>query len=236
MNIVKTTNELNRSDYLVGIEEQKEQVINDRIVEGFLGQLLDTELIGHAPKVDWESFRSWEKKITSNFDVPVSSVTTRMARVFFALAYIEKPQTIACIGSAWGNALIWLSSGAPKAQCFGIDINMNLCEIARQNFSSISCKATFLAKDGREVAEFLPEIDLLLLDADDPVFGKKVLIPIIKSLRGNLSNNSLVLAHDAALMKFQEDFKEYRDTLCKLGFRKTMTLEIDRCGLEVSRL
>lgn len=224
------------TDYSFGAESVKERYTNDQIADGLVAQLVEHGFVANHPKGKWQEFHDWEEVVHNAFDVPVSSITTRMARLLFALARDSQPRTIVCAGSAWGNALVWLAGGAPKARCIGIDIDADSSALAARNFTAVNRDIEILVADARNVSDMLPEIDLLLLDADDPESGKGILVPILEALWGKLSDGALVLAHDATLPTFKDDFVAYRATLVRLAARKTIVVPIDRCGLEVTLL
>ena len=232
----KATSPGQSATYAFGAESARESLLNDQITDGLLAQLVEREFLGSHPQGDWHEFHSWQQVVHGAFEVPVSSITTRMARILFALARDSRPHTIVCAGSAWGNALVWMAGGAPEAHCIGIDIDADSSAIAARNFAAVGREVDILVEDARTVADALPKIDLLLLDADDPETGKGILAPILEALRPRLSHQALVLAHDAALPAFEEDFDAYRATVARLGARRTIKVPIDRCGLEVTLL
>lgn len=223
-------------EYLFGEESAFESEVNDKIVSGFHNQLQKFGLLDGSVTIDWADFHLRRRIITANFQVPESSVTTRMARLLYSISNSLQPSSIVCVGSAWGNALVWLAAGAPTAKCFGVDIDERSTIGAIKNFDSIGYKAEFIIADGRKSSRRLPKVDLLLLDTDDSINRKGILVLILEHLLPKLSENCVVLAHDAALSKFEADFKLYRKALVQFGFKKTALIPVDHCGLEVSLL
>lgn len=224
------------TDYFFGAESAKERRFNDRIADGFMAYLVKHGFVACHSENVWREFHGWQKVVHDAFDVPVSSITTRMARLLFALARASDPSTIVCVGSAWGNALVWLAGGAPGAHCVGIDIDAESSAIAVRNFAAVGREVDIVVADARTVAGSLPEVDLLLIDADDSETGKGILVPILEAFRERLSDRALVLAHDAALPTFEDDFVAYRAAVVELAARRTIRVPIDQCGLEVTLL
>lgn len=222
--------------YTFGAEEPEEQRLNDLVADGMLDALVTHGFLQGHQRNDWTAFRRLQSQVQANFEVPVSSITTKMARLLFAISRARQPHTIVCAGSAWGNALVWLAGAAPQSTCVGVDIDPEASAIAERNFAEIGRPVTILVEDARAVADRLPPVDLLLLDADDPETGKGILVPILESLSPVLSRGSMVLAHDSALPTFADDFVAYRQALISRASQRTMNIPIDRCGLEVTLL
>ena len=223
-------------DYAFGAEGTHEQQVNDLVADGMLDALVARGFLDGHRRDDWAAFRALQMQVYATFEVPVSSITTRMARLLFAISRARQPKTIVGAGSAWGNALVWLAGGAPQADCVGIDIDPDASAVAERNFAAIGRPVTILVEDARDVAGRLASVDLLLLDADDPETGKGILVPILESLSPVLSRGSLVLAHDSVLPTFADDFVAYREAVAARAAQRTMNVPIDRCGLEVTLL
>ncbi len=223
-------------DYAFGAESPRERQINDRVADGMLLALVSHGFVPDHQQADWAMFQEWQELVHTRFDVPVSSITTRMARLLYAVSRATRPRTIVCAGSAWGNALVWLAGGSPGAECIGVDIDPGCSAVAVRNFEAIGRDARILVEDARAVADQLPQVELLLLDADDAETGKGILVPILESLSPVLHPGSLVLAHDSALPTFAEDFVAFRAALVARAAQKTINVPIDRCGLEVTLL
>jgi len=224
------------SDYTFGVENPREQQINDRVADGMLQALVSHGFVADHRAENWAAFRDWQALVNARFEVPTSSITTRMARLLYAISRAAQPRTIVCAGSAWGNALVWLAGGSPEAECTGLDIDPDASAVAVRNFEAVDRAVNILVEDARTVADRLPPVDLLLLDADDAETGKGILVPILESLAPVLHPGSLVLAHDSALPTFARDFVSYRTALVARAAQRTINVPIDRCGLEVTLL
>lgn len=224
------------ADYAFGAEDAQEQQINDRVTDGMLKLLVAHGFLDGSERDDWAAFRRLQVQVHARFEVPMSSITTRMARLLFAISRACRPKTIVCAGSAWGNALVWLAGAVPEAECIGIDLDLDASAIAERNFAAIGRAVTILVDDARTVVDRLPPVDLLLLDADDTETGKGILVPILESLSPALRRGSLVLAHDSAVPTFADDFVAYREAVVARGAQRTINVPIDRCGLEVTLL
>lgn len=228
--------ELAASNHTFGPEGAREREANDRVADRMLEAMVTHGFLDEHRTDDWAEFRVLQERVDARFEVPVSSITTRMARLLYAVSRAARPRTIVCAGSAWGNALVWLAGGSPDARCFGIDIDPTASAAAVRNFEEIGRELTMLVDDARAVAHLLPQVDLLLLDADDAETGKGVLVPILESLSPVLHSGTLVLAHDSALPTFADDFVAYRAAVVARSAQRTINVPIDRCGLEVTLL
>ncbi len=223
---------------LFGTENPVEARINDLMVNGALAKLQQFGVIPAADAPDWARYRAGAAIIDEVFDVKVSSITTRMARLLFGITTAVKPRTIACIGSARGNALAWMALAAPDATVIGVDVDAPAMAVAAENFDRAHLRADWMVTDGRRLGQLItPGLDLVLLDADDPDTGKDILCDLLVAIGPSLSRPGVVLAHDACHAPFAGAFGRYRDTLTgALAARRSVTMPIDRYGLEVTAL
>lgn len=224
--------------HLFGAEGTEEAVINDLIVQSALDRLRDHGALPPGLPVDWSGYHEVATRVTSAFEVQVSSITTRMSRLLYGIAQAVTPSALACVGSAWGNAVAWLAAGAPDSYVLGIDVDADATAVAARNFRRAGLRADWLIADGRQLEPLLGRrFDLVLLDADDPHSGKGLLAELLPSLRPLLAPSAVVAAHDSCHPKFVDDFAVYRTALrAVLNARVSVRMPIDWCGLEVTAL
>jgi predicted O-methyltransferase YrrM len=120
----------------------------------------------------------------------------------------------------------------------GVDVDEVALAGARANFARLGAGGveTWLAA-GREALDRLPgPIDLLYLDAEEPGRGKAIYLDLLDIAYPKLRPGALVLAHDISVPKFRADLSAYlaraRD---RSRFAATACLEIDPCGLAITR-
>jgi predicted O-methyltransferase YrrM len=211
-----------------------------KLVEACL-QLLGRSGLLSDMTLDWAPFETALSNFRREMTIDQSAITTRMARLLYALSATKRPRRLLVVGSYQAAALAWLALGAPEAAAIGVDINPAANEVARANLQRAGLFNTVvLQRDGHNVGELLGgPIDLLLLDAEAEVDGrasKLIYSSLISSLEPHLARNALVLAHDACWPTFESDFTVFRRRLLDCGsFHVPMTLPIDRFGLMVTR-
>lgn len=216
----------------------------DEIVNGLLARLMSAGVLpqAHFPA---EAFHELRERVHAAFEVPETSITPLMSRTLFALAASLRPSRVVGIGTYAGNALVWLAgpglSDPPvyeAPQVLGCDIDTAATVLARGNFSRLDPAAPveLVCADGHDVlAAGDDPIDLLYLDADDPVDRKGIYLSLLEAALPRLRPGSVVLAHDVLLPLFAEHVSAYLDRV-RDGetFRASLALAVDECGLELS--
>jgi predicted O-methyltransferase YrrM len=192
----------------------------------------------------WDSFGRTSAVIHHTFDIPPTAVTPMMRRLLFALGRAARPRTIAGVGTYVGYAFAWLLGDAsdPAAHRFdravGIDVDRVANEQARRNCDALghADRLSFLDEDGAEALrrwEHGP-IDILYLDLDDPVRGKRPYVDVLAAALPHLAPGALVLGHDPCVERFKDDIARYHEFVRASSLLGPWVLGVDACGLSVA--
>ncbi|WP_425101842.1 class I SAM-dependent methyltransferase [Tropicibacter sp. S64] len=216
-----------------------------------LAAIVDTAaaLLSHAgladgwPPFDVGAYRTAQRRIEPTFEVPQTTISPVMRRMLFHIGYSAVPRHIYAAGSYVGFAFAWLVAGRdarPGAfTARGTDIDARATQIATRNLAHLRPGGVTLATcDAREdLRHDGPPIDLLFIDVDEPDGRKDAYTEIARIARGRLAPGALVLAHDPLVPLFARDFARYHAFLSDdPGFGPTVTLPLDDCGLDVTRV
>lgn len=196
------------------------------------------------PRYPADDFHALRARVGEAFEVPQTSITPIMSRTLFALSASLRPRRIVGIGTYAGNGLVWLAGPAlwgrraTDAQVVGCDIDPGACELARRNFRRLDSAEPVELRccDGHELlAEGDDPIDVLYLDADDPTIRKGVYRSLLEQALPRLRPDAVVLAHDVMLPIFAADLRPYLEMVREGGgFRASLALAVDGCGLELT--
>ena len=194
---------------------------------------------------DWDRYKAFRQRIRSSFIVPETSVTPLMARVLYGLAALARPERVLCVGCYAGNALAWMAGAGfgpdpvyRGALALGVDIDRGAVEAATANFAraGMADRVECRCMDGLDIPRQGQKFDLVLLDADDGESRKAIYYPLLDAIYPLVDDGGLILAHDIAVPRFREQLGRYRELVRDPArFAVTASLEIDDCGLEVSR-
>lgn len=222
-------------------------VVLDKLALKILESLANRNLIpDNAKNFNWKQFHVLRSKAKKKFVVPETSITPLMSRVLFGITAYYRPMRILAIGTYVGNSFLfllgpYLSTNSSRLKyAYGIDINEKATQIAKSNFESLRepfRKIKILTENGLTFSKKLhKKFDLIYIDVDDQILRKKIYIQILKNAYPFIKKGGIVLAHDICVPKFKKDLSDYlsyvRD---KQLFKDTQTLEIDYCGLEISK-
>lgn len=222
------------------------KTVADLLALRILHNLTNSGIIPAKPKdFSWDSFHNLREKAQKTFLIPETSITPLMARVLFGIVSFVKPSRILGIGTYAGNSFLWLVGPFIQSEkylldyAYGIDIDAEATRLAKKNFSSlcVNSRIRFISVDGHTVSQRLKnKFDLVFMDADDLILRKKIYLSILRNIYYNIESGGLLLAHDICVPKFKEDLRYFLNEVknTKL-FIKTQSLEIDYCGLEVSK-
>lgn len=184
-----------------------------------------------------DAFHQFKVGLKGRFVTTGTTITPMMERILFGLADAKRPRRTVALGSFEGYALAYLAAHR-SGQVVGYDINPDCCELARQNFAAIGLSdwVTIKAEDAFAAQEDAASIDLLYVDVEAGG-SKAAYVPLLEAWYPRLRPGALILAHDISVEKFQADLAPYmalvRD---KRRFSATISLRVDFCGLEVTRV
>jgi len=225
-------------DIHVGRESTSERIYNDMLVSSTLDIVSKNLCLN--PDHSWLSnFHEFYESAASKCFFSKSSVTTRMARLLFAIGSICSYKRVAIVGSAEGSALIWLSAPNQDAEAniIGVDLSEKRNDVARLNISNLDISnISILNIDGSCLHEMVDYIDLLLIDTYSSRNGKYSYSTILESLESKIREGGIIVAHDVSYPKFRNEMATY---LCivrdKSRFSYTVSVELDSFGLEITK-
>jgi predicted O-methyltransferase YrrM len=199
-----------------------------------------------APAVSaLDSFEHLDAIVRAGFQVPHTTMTALARRVLFGIATAVQPATAMVLGSFVGYATVWLFGPAllpeplfrPR-RLIACDIFPPAIEQARENFSVFETGSLvdWRVQDAASLLDhYSGTIDLLYIDVDSEHAGKTAYADLLERGVPHLAPGALVLAHDVTHPYYREDVQPYLDAVRDHRvFRKTATLGIDPCGLEVT--
>lgn len=198
-----------------------------------------------APAVAPDSFEQLDAIVRAGFHVPHTTMTPLARRVLFGIATAVQPATAVVLGSFVGYATVWLFGPAllpeplfrPR-RLIACDVFPPAIEQARQNFSVFGAESLIewcIVDAASLLNNYSGTIDLLYIDVDSEHAGKTAYADLLERAVPYLAPGALVLAHDVTHPYYREDVQPYLDAVRdRQVFRKTATLGIDPCGLEVT--
>ena len=197
-----------------------------------------------APVFWPDQFRELDDFVRQNFEVPHTTMTALARRILFGIAVTAKPSTAVVLGSFVGYGAVWLFGPALLPEPLFQATSLVACDIfppaiaqAARNFSAFGSTLVDLRVQAAEqlLAEFSQPIDLLYIDVDSAETGKRMYADLLRAAVPLLAPGALVLAHDVTHPFYLEDVASYQSLVRdRRQFRRTATLEIDPCGLEVT--
>lgn len=222
------------------------KTVADVLALRVLQNLTNLGIIPAKPKdFSWDSFHNLRQKAQKAFLIPETSITPLMARILFGIVTFVEPSRILGVGTYAGNSFLWLVGPFIQSEryfldyAYGIDTDAKATKLAERNFSSIDAnpRIRFISADGHTVSQKLKKkFDLVFMDADDSTLRKKIYFSILRNIYPNINSGGLLLAHDICVPKFKEDLRYFLNEVNNTNlFIKTQSLEIDYCGLEVSK-
>lgn len=190
-----------------------------------------------------DAFHTWKLQMKERFVSRGTTITPVMERALFGLAAVHQPKLTVALGSFEGYALAWLTgplAGAAGARFIGYDVDGAVCETARRNFQSLGLEeqVTIMQKDAFQGPGEPSQgpVDLLYIDIEAQ--GSKAgYTPLLEAWYPLLRPGALVIAHDISVEKFTAELAPYSQLVRdRSRFQATVSLRIDPCGLEVTRV
>lgn len=219
------------------IQEVAERVLSRLSEEGFFQVRI--------PFFGQDAFEYLDHVVHVGFQVPHTTMTPLARRVLFGIATALRPARMMVLGSFVGYAAVWLFGPALLANPLFRPQSMVACDVfppaidqAKENFSVFKTAelVDWRLEDAADLLDHYSEnIDLLYLDVDSEHDGKSSYADLLARAFPHLAPGSLVLAHDVTHPFYEEDVASYLTAVRdRRNFRKTATLRIDPCGLEVT--
>ena len=217
--------------------------VADALADRIVLRCAEEGLVRSGVTVDWGVYHDLRTRVRETFRVPETTITPLMARVLYGISHAAGARRILGIGTYAGNALVWLAlpalaAGAPQRRIVGVDVDDSATELARENFERLGLgPVECVTMDGHDAAEALGDTwDLVLLDADDPEGRKTIYLSLLDAVYPHVRPDGLVLAHDICVPLFHDQMAEYQERVRdEERFAASLPLEIDDCGLEVSK-
>ena len=184
-----------------------------------------------------EAFHRFKLGLKGRFVTTGTTITPIMERVLFGLADAHRPRRTVALGSFEGYALAYLAAHR-SGQVVGYDIDPGCCQLARQNLAAVGLSdwVTIKTEDAFAAQEEAASIDLLYVDVEAGG-SKAAYLPLLETWYPRLRPGALVLAHDISVEKFQADLAPYMAQVRDKGrFSASISLRVDFCGLEVTRV
>lgn len=242
------SDEFEPSELTAPMREPENSAEQDRLATEIIDRLVKA---GFLPARDTlfsaEDFRRLAERVNSAFSVPHTTMTPLARRVLFGISAAQRPRVAVVLGTFVGYAAVWLfGPGLPPNALFnaermiGCDIFEPALEQAKANFGALSPENSspveLLLEDAHKLLDRIDEpIDMLYLDVDSKDRGKRDYHDLLRRSEERLNTNALVLAHDVTHPFYVEDVADYQQAVKdKSRFRRTATLHIDPCGLEVT--
>jgi len=197
-------------------------------------------------EADWSAYVEAQRKIEA-FVVPWTTVTSLMRRFFYALSAAVLPERIVGAGTYAGFGFAWFVMGQAKgtkvtrlAEAVGLDVNAQATTLARQNTAALGLGER-LRFEQADAAAWLrasrTPISLLYIDIESADTGKSGYAEVFQAARPRLVSGALIVAHDACVPMFSEDFAHFHLAITSDPcLRGPVILPLDECGVSVSRV
>lgn len=219
--------------------------VADELATRALRAAADAAVLPDAPMPDWDRYKQFRRQVRETFQVPDTTITPLMARVLYGVAHLIRPRRLLVVGSYYGNTLVWLTgpgfgplSSYHGEYGLGVDVDEEAVAGCRANLARLGLPGRVDTRvlDGHLAGAGEDPFDLVLLDADDPVARKEVYLSLLAALYPRIAPGGVVLAHDICVPVFADQMARYRRAVRdRRRFAASVSLEIDRCGLELSR-
>ena len=194
-------------------------------------------------EVEWQQYEHLRKIIAGSFVVPGTNCSPLMSKLLFALGQKKNPGMFVGVGSFFGYCVSWLMGLASSRQ-MSIGLLVDPDPVANfhagRNLANLGYVDSIdvVTARGEELLKhrnFATQIDLLYLDLDDPVHGKRGYADVLNTLFPVLALDAIVIAHDPCVPRFSADFSRYHETI--RAHPKLMgpwVIPIDDCGISIA--
>lgn len=228
------------------MEEPPNAAELDELAEALLGKLAAAGLVpGDRPPFPAAAFHALDDRVRAGFTVPHTTMTPLARRLLFGLAAARRARDVLVLGSFVGYAAVWVFGPAlppdplyRAGSLVACDVFGPAVEVAVENFDAIGAgdAVRMVRSDAADLLAGLERpVDLLYLDVDSPEEGKRGYAPLLTAALPRLAPGALVLAHDVTHPFYRDDVAPYLSmTRDRELFRRTATVEVDPCGLEIS--
>ncbi|MFL6127730.1 MAG: O-methyltransferase [Mycobacteriales bacterium] len=228
------------------MEEPPDAAELDELTEVLLGKLAAAGLVpAERPPFPAAAFHALDERVRAAFTVPHTTMTPLARRLLFGLAAARQARDVLVLGSFVGYAAVWVFGPAlPPDPLYRAD-SLLACDVlgpavdaATANFGALGAAdaVRVVRSDAADLLARLDRpVDLLYLDVDSPEEGKRGYAPLLTAALPRLAPGALVLAHDVTHPFYRDDVAPYLAlTRDREHFRRTATVEVDPCGLEIT--
>jgi predicted O-methyltransferase YrrM len=199
-----------------------------------------------APDPDWDAFLRVQRGI-ERFTVPWTTITSLMRRFFFALSAATRPAYVVGAGTYVGFGLAWLVTGQARGEddvrlveAVGLDVDADATALAGRNAEALGLGPRLRFEQAEAVGWLRAgrgPISLLYIDIDAPGSRKGGYLDVLEAARPRLRPGAVVVAHDACVPLFAEDFDRFHAAVDHdAGFVGRQVLPLDECGVSVCRV
>lgn len=211
---------------------------HEELVDRIMTGLADTGALPRHEPVHWGEFGQFSRLVHERFDVPSSTLTPIMRRMFYAVGNATAATEILAVGSFVGYAVAFLAGGTDPVRVTGIDPDPEANRSARENLASVLDNTAINIIEGTAPTDLHAvdgTPDLVLLDLDDPETGKTGYTDTLEALLPNLEPGAVIVAHDVCVLRFTVDIDRYHEFVRDHPqLNGPWTLALDDCGLSLT--
>lgn len=218
--------------------------LEKKVVDAALQFLKNQGLVTRDAGYDGAAFESLRRVVKQEFKGSWTSLSPTMERLIYMLTSVRRPKHRVEFGSFWGYTLAWFAGlciGMNRSyeadKIYGIDIDAEMTERARENFGKIpnSGAVKLIAEDAGVALDRIPgPLDFVYIEAKSEK-EKGLYLTLLEQVYDKLTEGAWVTAHDNLDYTFREEIQGYlsfvRD---KAHFSRSICFDIDDCGIELS--
>lgn len=218
--------------------------LEEKVVDAALQFLKSQGLVTSEAGYDGAAFESLRRVVKQEFKGSWTSLSPTMERLIYMLTSVRRPKHLVEFGSFWGYTLAWFAGPCigmnrcyEAEKIYGIDINAEMTERARENFGKVpnSDAVKLIAEDAGVALDRIPgPLDFVYIEAKSEK-EKGLYLTLLQQVYDKLPEGAWVTAHDNLDYTFREEIQGYlsfvRD---KAHFSCSICFDIDDCGIELS--